>query len=109
MAWATADGSICREDWLEGGWGIIVSGWGGGCLACSASKVGWVKGANLSSELANLTAPLKSPSSSLEVTLLPSNLSTWLIPAFFLLRLAFGGTGSASSRIWDLNLLVSDL
>ena len=44
------------------------SGWGGGCLSCRAAKVVSLEGARVSSELAILTAPLKSPSSSLAET-----------------------------------------
>ena len=49
--------------------------WGSGCLSLRASKVASLKGARVSSELASLTAPLKSPSSNLADTHMARNLS----------------------------------
>ena len=55
----------CCEDSAEGG--MLESGCGDGCFSWRASKVAsfiGAIGASVSSEQANLTAPLKSPSSS---------------------------------------------
>ena len=48
----------------------MESGCGAGCLASNAESVSELKAAKLSSEHAILTAPLKSPSSNFDETLL---------------------------------------
>ena len=53
---------------------MAESGCREGCLSKRAVKVASSRGAKVSSELANLTAPLKSPSSSLAETRVASDL-----------------------------------
>ena len=67
--------------------GMMESGCGGGCFSLSASRVASFRGASVSSELANLIAPLKSFSSSFADTC-TANLGRV--------------NGDASSRGWDL-------
>ena len=50
------------------GGGMAVSGWGGGCFCQRVARVESEKVARASLEQTSLTAPLKSPSSSLEDT-----------------------------------------
>ena len=52
----------CCGDWSADG--MMESGGGGGCFLLGASRVASFRGGSVSSELANLIAHLKSPSSS---------------------------------------------
>ena len=72
MARTTSDSLTTRaasEASTEGGCGHLVSGWGSGCLAFRAAMEASPSLATESSEQANWTAPLKSPSSSFSDTL----------------------------------------
>ncbi len=60
------------DTWMGVSWlvmdagGMSVSGWGAGCLSLRAERVSSSRSLMVSSEEARQTAPLKSPSSSLE-------------------------------------------
>ena len=65
MALATSSSDTWIDDTLGGAAGKLELGWGAGCLSQSDASASSLRSAIESSEEANLTAPLKSPSSSL--------------------------------------------
>ena len=64
MALATSSSDTWIDDTCGGAAGKLELGWGAGCLSQSDARVSSLRPVIESSEEANWTAPLKSPSSS---------------------------------------------
>ena len=90
---------------------MLEPGCGDGCFSWRASKVASFIGASVSSEQANLTAPLKSPSSSFADTRAARIVvgSSAGRKRFLVVDRIRAGGGSASSLSWLLIAVARDL